>query len=512
MAFVALSTLIVIVGFVFYIQLRNLIEPLTPLSIPHGVDQLDTSIERNNFLFRFLYQEQLVEFNLEDYVLTQRLTALQDFYMNKEILYQLIKEAKQNYPLLWRDLEESFPKVESMWNQIINYMQSNDKSTARQLLESVQYTDLTQSIKRSLNAYTKQFDVAQNESSIVALKVASKNTREKLEESLNSSLIIFIDAILLSVLLAYFSARTISRPIKLLKEDIENIDINNHSTYINPQLLQLKGEVGELARAYVDLINKLRTTTVSRDKLLIEVEKRKQIEHDLRRTAARLRQTIQDLDQFAYGVSHDLREPLRGIENLSEWITEDCGDILPDSSRKHLKLMQNRVRRLGSLINGILEYSRAGKIRENKESVNLNKLVKNIISDLAPPEGVEIIIDHKLPTMVTYKAAITQVFLNLISNGIKYLNKPEGMINIGCKTGSEYYQFYVSDNGPGIEPQYHEKIFLMFQTLQPRDVIESAGIGLALVKKIVEGVGGKVWIESKVGSGSTFYFTWPKSD
>ena len=139
------------------------------------------------------------------------------------------------------------------------------------------------------------------------------------------------------------------------------------------------------------------------------------------------------------------------------------------------------------------------------------RAVTEIIDDLAPPEHIKINIIRKLPVIETDQVKITQVFQNLISNAIKYMDKPKGKVNIGCRDEGNNWKFFVKDNGPGIEEQFRGKIFQVFQTLQARDKQESTGVGLSVVKKIVELYGGRIWIESKMGQGSTFYFTFPKS-
>lgn len=202
---------------------------------------------------------------------------------------------------------------------------------------------------------------------------------------------------------------------------------------------------------------------------------------------------------------------MRGIETICEWIREDCYTILPEKSRKHFDLLQKRANRLDSLIHSILEYSRAGKPNVQRELTNLNKLIVDIFDTLIPPKNIHLIIDTTLPEIVAYKALITQVFLNLLSNAIKFLDKPQGYIHVGCEELNDFYKFYVNDNGPGIDPKFHKKIFELFQMLQARDAIEGAGIGLSLVKKIVEKQGGIIEVVSTLGKGSTFYFTWPKN-
>ena len=216
-----------------------------------------------------------------------------------------------------------------------------------------------------------------------------------------------------------------------------------------------------------------------------------------------------ELTNFAYVASHDLKAPLRAISQLSSWIAEDYAQCLDQEGRDKLFLLIDRTRHMHNLIEGILQYSRIGRVTEKTSTVNLDEKVKEIISLLAPPETIHIIIDEPLPVVTSEPTYITQVFQNLLSNAIQYIDKPEGNIRINSEKQNGEWLFSVADNGPGIEEKYHEKIFQMFQTLGARRDAESTGIGLALVKRIVEKWGGRVWVESELGKGSTFYFTLP---
>jgi len=222
-----------------------------------------------------------------------------------------------------------------------------------------------------------------------------------------------------------------------------------------------------------------------------------------------LEKTNQELKDFAYIVSHDLKAPLRGIKTISEWITADYSDKLDEAGKEQLKLLASRVDRMHNLIDGILQYSRAGRVDEEKTVVDLNKTIIDIIDLIAPPENIKITVENELPTIECEKTRISQVLQNLLTNAIKYMDKPKGLIKIGCVEENGFWKFNVTDNGPGIEEKHFEKIFQLFQTLTPRDEFESTGIGLSIIKKIVEMYGGKIWVTSKVGDGCTFFFTLP---
>lgn len=223
-----------------------------------------------------------------------------------------------------------------------------------------------------------------------------------------------------------------------------------------------------------------------------------------------LQRSNQDLDQFAYIASHDLKAPLRAIDHLSTWVMEDVGHLLPERSQEHLAKMRSRIMRMEGLLDDLLTYSRAGRFRGDPITVDVNELAARVIDTVSPPEDFRVSVEGDLPTLHTYAAPLETVLRNLVGNAIKHHNKPEGSVRISATETDEMIEFAVADDGPGIDPAFHERIFQMFQTLRPRDQVEGSGIGLAVVEKIVTSVGGTVRIESSPGQGATFYFTWPR--
>ncbi|HHT0593508.1 TPA: sensor histidine kinase [Legionella anisa] len=231
---------------------------------------------------------------------------------------------------------------------------------------------------------------------------------------------------------------------------------------------------------------------------------------EAKRIENQLLKTNEELEQFAYIASHDLKAPLRAIERLATWLEEDNADKLDDKSKEHLALLRQRTLRLANLIDGILQYSRAGRLDLNVERVNTKEILKDIIENLNPEGRFEVHYPKRLPIFKTPKIPLMQVFSNILGNSFKHHHRKKGTITIEVDTLGAFYLFTIKDDGPGISPEFFNKIFVVFQTLKSRDELESTGIGLSIVKKIVESQGGKVMVQSQVGYGTTMSFTWPR--
>lgn len=241
------------------------------------------------------------------------------------------------------------------------------------------------------------------------------------------------------------------------------------------------------------------------------------LEHRVERRTAESERRARDLEQFAYVASHDLKAPLRGIANLSEWLKEDLQDRLTPETQEQLDLLRDRVARMNALIEGLLAYSRIGRAAGSLETVDVGQLVREVVDSLDPPLEFQVEIAPNLPTLRTDRLHLSQVFANLIANAIRHHDREVGLVRIACRLEGERWVFSVEDDGPGIPPEFRHKIFLMFQTLAVKDYGVNTGIGLALVKKLVEEHGGTIHFEdADLGRdgrrGSRFVFSWPRQE
>ncbi len=319
-----------------------------------------------------------------------------------------------------------------------------------------------------------------------SLKPLYSNLAELKRTTLYFCVSLFICGVLISIVVANRITQNITKldsAVKAIAEGAENVRVQVNSN----------DEVEALAKAFNQMLDNLTTSKTA----LVEY-------------SSQLKKQNEELNQFSYVVSHDLKAPLRAIFKLSEWLEEDLGENLMGEPKKHLQTLRSRVFRMEGLINGLLEYSKIGKQNFHLEKTDTRQMITEIIDLLNPPPCTQIMVAPNLPLFKTKKLLLNQVFNNLISNAVKYNDKNTPVITIAVQESDEFYEFTVADNGMGIEPQYHEKVFTIFQTLAARDKVESTGVGLSIAKKCVEDVGGTIRVESEIGKGSRFVFKWPK--
>jgi PAS domain S-box-containing protein len=247
-------------------------------------------------------------------------------------------------------------------------------------------------------------------------------------------------------------------------------------------------------------------SAIIRDMTAVRIAQR-----EIERHAAELERSNQELDQFAYVASHDLKAPLRVINNAARWLEEDLGDKLTDDDRENMTLLRNRVQRMEKLLDDLLDYSRLGKARDSRytDIIDGGTMIDDLLPLIAPPSGMKIRFADAFKSILVYRMPLQQVLFNLISNAIKHHDRGDGLIEVGVAPIEDGFRFSVRDDGPGIPKEFHEQIFEMFLTLKPRDQVEGSGMGLALVKKSVERYGGVITVTSDGERGTEFVFTWP---
>ncbi len=358
--------------------------------------------------------------------------------------------------------------------------------------------------------------------------VCLRSTLSNLHQTLRRNIAVVVGALLLVSLLIFFVSaelqKIISEPIleladvaKVISEKKEySIRVNKSSKdelgllikAFNEMLAQIQQRDLALVNSNEQLEKKVEERTVD---LKEEVSVRRKAENELAQTVKKLTISNRELQEFTRITAHDLQTPLRAIGILSDWMSEDYARKFDDEGHKKARLLLGRAKRMSRLLNAVIQYSELSLVDKKQESLDLNLILSNVIKNIEFPEGIEIIIENKLPVVTGVHKFLHELFNNLITNAIRYMDKPKGYIKIGCVEDGDFWKFSVSDNGTGIEEKYFDKIFEIFQMLSLRDVTENIGIGLSMVKKIVELYDGRVWVESKLGQGSTFFFTLPKS-
>jgi PAS domain S-box-containing protein len=234
----------------------------------------------------------------------------------------------------------------------------------------------------------------------------------------------------------------------------------------------------------------------------------KRASEQLQHYSAALEHKNQELQDFAYVASHDLKAPLRAISQISQWLIEDLGDDLPKESQRLISLMTSRVQRMQGLLDDLLRYARAGHDEAPTETIDTAAMIREIGNLMDMSSAFELIIDDSLPTFKTARAPLEQVFRNLIGNAIKHHDRDKGTIEIMAREAGDFFEFSVRDDGPGVAVEFHERVFKMFQTLKPRDKVDGSGMGLALVQKLIRTYGGNIQLNSS-GRGTCITFTWP---
>lgn len=452
------------------------------LKVEHNIEFLNRSrevIRNSDDLNRSLVG---MESSLRGYLLTEDSSLLEEYNTGLRtvpyLIYQIRQLISQN--ALQPRILDSIERLHARW---VNYADGLIESRRKYGAADERYLSLFEQMKKEgdkelseqIAEKFAEFDKIEYE----VRNLHSKNLQLSIRGTHIFSLTFFVLTIIVGIATTYYIVSLISRRIK--------------------QMVRLADSVskGDFIRVEDDQKDEL--TDLSKSLNLMS--------ENLHKSITVLENRNAELDKFAYVVSHDLKAPIRGIYNVIQWIEEDLNNEMSPEMKKYMSIISGRTKRIESLINGLLDYARVRK-KTAVESIDLDKVIKEIVEDMVPRNFIVERFD--LPVILGERLKIEQVFTNLISNSIKYNSQIEGRIVVSCKTFNDHYQFSVKDNGIGIDPEFHRKIFEIFQTLREKGEKESTGIGLAIVKKIIDEQNGEIWVNSELGSGTEFVFTWPR--
>ncbi len=291
--------------------------------------------------------------------------------------------------------------------------------------------------------------------------------------------------------------------------------ISKERDYSLRTTLNRENELGILANGLNAMLEQIQAQDGSLRQARDELERRvTERTNELSKYTQKLERSNKELDEFTYIISHDLKEPLRSIDAFSKFVVDDYQGKLDPEGLGYLERIRANAKRMQQLIEDLLQVSRLSQRPNELQVANLNEMIEELkgrFEYVMVEKQVQLVIPEPLPTLTCDRVRIAEVFANLMSNAIKYSDKPKPRVELRCRLREDgCYQFSVADNGPGIEPQYFEKIFEIFQRLGKKEAHEGTGVGLTIVKKIVELHKGEIWVESKLGEGTTFHFTIPK--
>ncbi len=345
----------------------------------------------------------------------------------------------------------------------------------------------------------------------IYLRSDLRELRERIWTQAMTVGLVFLASGIVALFLSSGLQRLISGPILALADTARAV--SERRDYSIRATRRSSDELGTLVDAFNDMLAQIqrRDSELQEAKEALE-ERVRERTRELEQRNEELNQSNQELDDFAYIASHDLKEPLRGIHNFSSFLIEDYAAKLDDEGRSKLETLMRLTRRMETLIDSLLQFSRLGRVDLAVDRVNLNEIVAEMLDSLAislQEDRVEVRVPRPLPAVRADRVRVGEIFYNLIVNAIKYNDKADKWIEIGWRENPAGPPvFYVRDNGIGIPEKHHDAVFRIFKRLHGRDKYGGGtGAGLTIVKKIVERHHGRIWLESSAGEGTTFYFT-----
>lgn len=366
-------------------------------------------------------------------------------------------------------------------------------SLSKSAMQTLLDTD-RQTLRRVRMLYGR---IKKNETALLAQRSALQDVFEKA-----TPIVVLVSAVLAVLIVVWLVT-------KIVKELADNRRLQDELATVNGEISRRITQIRTLTEQVVQGDYTVKITDSAEDNLGGLATSLNRMTQTLNISFSALEKRNQELDQFAYVASHDLKAPLRGLITIVKWIEEEQAAELSPQLRTYLDQMKGRLSRLEDLINGLLAYARVGRVAQPPATVDVAQLLTEV-AELVVPTDFTLHLDPTLPTFVTDRLGLQQVFTNLLSNAVKYHQRGAGQLAISSREAGRCYEFRVQDDGPGIAPEYHQKIFLLFQTLRDRHTAESTGIGLSIVKKIIDEHQGTIRVESAPGQGAGFIFTWPK--
>jgi signal transduction histidine kinase len=346
---------------------------------------------------------------------------------------------------------------------------------------------------------------------ILGIDMAATDVISHEGKFLAMALLAFVCTVPLALITGWLLGRKLITPIEKLtvaSEHIASGDLNYRVTECCSKEVQM------LSSTFNRMAQKIQEESEAREQEITErtltENKLAELNRELEATVNKLSLANRDLSDLTYVAAHDLKTPLRAIGSLASMMAKDYADKLDTEAKKLFGLLTGRSERMNDLLNALIEYTQIERIACEDEQVDINEVVKKTIKEVAAPANIEIAIANELPVITCGKFHAVRIFRILIANAVRFMDKPKGQISIACVDQGDFWRFIIKDNGPGIEHKYFAKIFKPFQTLHLKDEIETTGVGLALVKKIIDMYDGAIWLESEPGVGSTFSFALPK--
>lgn len=446
------------------------------------INKSEAVIRISNLLHKTLIDMQS---GFRGYLLTSQESFLQPYHEAIKTIPPLRKELNSLISSsVQKQRIDSIIYMHETWMLYANSLISTKRDTLPEASEKYRHlfeTKLKMEVGKKINDEIRLKFVRFDDHEYKVRRERRKNLEQSIERTRQINLTLTLSSITIAIILSFYLIRFITRRIKRMVSQAEEIAKGN----------------------FVHMDDK------EKDELKKLSESLNHMSEILDKNFKDLKKKNFELDQFAYVVSHDLKAPLRGILNIMNWVEEDHGKDITPEIKKNLVLIKGRAKRLENMINGLLEYARVGKAKNTREKVNV-QIMLNELKEMLLPDNFKLV-THNIPLLYTEKIHLEQVFSNLLSNAVKYNDKKEGVIEISATDKGPYYEFSVRDNGIGIEREYFDKIFVIFQTLRERDAFESTGVGLAIVKRIIEEQKGRIWVESEHGKGTTFKFEWYKN-